>query len=78
MKIIEHVCKASQKFTCLAYDPEYDLTIRGTEDHRLKIFAEKGSSVVYDLDVAPTIFTCILIIKVRNQKLKALHQEKGD
>lgn len=62
--MIDHIYKSGAKFTIIVYDPDYDLVVRCTIDNKVKIFSEKGGSLIYELDVSPFTFTYAYIVKV--------------
>ncbi|EAR91430.2 WD repeat protein, putative (macronuclear) [Tetrahymena thermophila SB210] len=62
-KMIDHTSKAGVKFTMVAYDPDYDLVIKCTIDNKVKLFSDKGQTLLYDMDIQPITFTYVQIVK---------------
>jgi WD40 repeat protein len=45
------------------YDFEYDIVLACTTDNKLCCFGDKGSAIIYEIDVSPCCLTRLLIIK---------------
>jgi hypothetical protein len=51
------------KFNAVTFDIEKDWIIAGCADSKLRLFGEKGNTVLFEYDTAPCQFTSVLLQK---------------